>query len=175
MPRPRLKKSPYSNGKWNSVNLKFLSRFMEITGQSTKDVAKKVGCTPQSIVHMLTVDDANLSRIEEIMNYYDCIISLQYRRAEEDTSSINIDNSVLDSIPNKYSGKRLSFIRKALSEYGLTLGELRKSLEDIGGPANKSTIDHWFFSDDIKISHCYNIARAINAELVINISVKQRN
>lgn len=151
----------FKDGHWNVVHLKFLVDFMDAAGLTMTDLSAKMGIVRQTVYHWLVNDDMKLSLVHRLFD--SCGYEIVFSYLKEDTPEhipVTVDMTVLP--PD--NPKRLAFMDTALKRCGLDRVALAERLH-IG----KSTVYHWFRTDDCFISYIYKVAELTGLRLAIRI------
>lgn len=171
-------------GTWPNRNLRFLTSYMDQTGQTVEKIAAKIGISRQGMLNMLHNDNMKLSRAQQIFDADGCTLTFHilvppstentYVERYEHSTTINlaIDNDLLPASTNTDT-TRLGFVREAMRKAGCgTQKDLCRRLAAAGEPASEATVGRWLSDDDLMVSHIYRIAKALDAELEIRIRQK---
>lgn len=162
----------YENGEWKVNRLKFLTEFMRQTCNTTSSIAKKVGVGRQAIYNYLLRDDMSLKMVHQIMDSCGCKIMFSLEKPEEENGNlvIRLNNYFMRNLPEGIRIGRLSFLSIAMQRYGITGKDLSEKLH-----IARSTISTWFVTDNVMISHIYNICEAYGMELKVTITDKDES
>lgn len=150
--------------------LKFFTDFLSAENLSLEDAATIIGMTRPSVSHWISVDDARLDLIQDIIEACDYEFEIFLSRDEKEVDGskrISIDDFVtLDK--KEYRPKRLSFLTLALLRYDIGKTELARSLG-----LGYTSVRYWFSSDTILLSNLFAICEAWN--LSIRISMRKKS
>lgn len=150
--------------------MKFFTDFLSADNLSLEEAANIIGMTRPSISHWISVDDARLDLVQDIIEArgYEFEIFLSREDEEVDGSKrISIDDFITLN-KDEYRPKRLSFLTLALKRYDIGKTELAKSL-GIG----YTCVRYWFSSDTILLSNLFAVCEAWN--LSIRISLRKKS
>lgn len=163
-------KAIYNNGDWKVKNLKFLVQFMQATNNTTSTIAQAVGVTRQAIYNYLLRDDMSTDFIFKIMDALGFKISFKMMKKGEEklmkksNVAIKLNDYFYNVIPDNYNVGKLYFIQAAMQRYHFAGKDIAEKL-GIG----RNTVCCWFARDCVMISHVYNICKAFDLELKIDI------
>lgn len=159
----------YDNGEWKVERLKFLTEFMRQTCNTTSSIAKKVGIGRQAIYNYLIRDNMSLKMVHQIMDACNCKIVFSMQKPEEENRNIviKLNDEFCRYWPEKMRLSKMSFLTIAMSRYGISAKEISEKLH-----IARSTISTWFVTDNVMISHIYDICEAFGLELKIVITDK---
>lgn len=143
--------------KKDSNCLQFLRELIRISGYTYKEIADMSQGQVTQIPYYLNVDSCKLSHALNICN------TIGYRMTME-----MVDENgkyIVNENARVRSGKRLDFLRNALARFGIAQKDVA---EKMGLHAN--TLIYNFQVDDMSIPRIYEIAAALDLELLINIT-----
>ena len=160
-----------SDGEWNNYHLRFINILMTRFGESTGDLATRMGCSKQAINHMLRCDDCMLSRAHDIVEAHNCKLTVKLKAPVQEVQgvTINLEGFTEQSLTTR-TGNRLYFLIEAMSAYGYNIPTLHKVLSQ-KMDVSLSIVRYWLTSaDDMYISWIYKIADAMGSEVMISIT-----
>lgn len=162
-----IKDSQPKRGKKNVTRLKFLVVFTKNLGLTDKDIAEKAGCARNSIQYMWSVDDVMIDRIYTIVE--NCGFTIRFSLennapTKQGTAYLKIDKLAKvtddDVVP-----ARLSFLRIAMKNTGLTTREIAKRLD-----MSENSLFYYFRQDNTSMSFLNRFAEEFGYDLKVNIS-----
>ena len=139
--------------------LQFLLSLLEYKGVAKRELARMLGMTPQSIFTYFKRDDMKLSFAQTVASKlgYELVFRLEKADAQLQSGALEIEAPVGDG-----GLSRLSFLRVALQQYGISRKELAEKLE-----LHYMGVNRWFAVDDIAISYLYEIAQLYGLQVKI--------
>ena len=137
---------------------------MLLVGTDDASLAKEMNISRTSLVRWLKKDDIKVSLLEKIVNHfgYNLTITLSRSPYEGDAP---IES--LDRLAFKYDKGGLPFLCVAMARYGITARELAEKLG-----LDKTTVQHMFAANEIYLSRVFEIAKAFDLSLLIEIRPK---
>lgn len=156
---------------WPLKNLRFLFDFMRRLNLSTQDIAEAVGLNRPAIVRWFYVDDTQVGRIHQIADHYGLEVTFAFEvpRDEENPVDLKIELPAGFDGADEGENKKLTFIRKAMDEAGMSIPNLA---EKIGLTANP--LRAWFVNDDTSISNVVSIAKNTGWRLIVEFHPKKK-
>jgi len=139
--------------------LQFLLSLLEYKGVAKRELARMLGMTPQSIFTYFKRDDMKLSFAQTVASKlgYELVFRLEKADAQLQSGALEIEAPAGDG-----GLSRLSFLRVALQQYGISRKELAEKLE-----LHYMGVNRWFKVDDIAISYLYEIAQLYGLQVKV--------
>ena len=139
--------------------LQFLLSLLEYKGVAKRELARMLGMTPQSIFTYFKRDDMKLSFAQTVASKlgYELVFRLEKADAQLQSGALEIEAPVGDG-----GLSRLSFLRVALQQYGISRKELAEKLE-----LHYMGVNRWFKVDDIAVSYLYEIAQLYGLQVKV--------
>ncbi len=152
----------------------FIRTLMYNAGVSLKDLAKRIGITPQMLSYMFNVsDDCTLDVLYRMMNEIniDCSVSYELPAPKKQKNAANYEfggdvivgkrNILPDYVQNVPADARLRFLADTMKETELNLVEFSDKVGIF-----RQAFRRFFEKDDMKISQICDIANALGAKIV---------
>lgn len=160
----------YEKGQWKVKNLKFLAQFMKSMGLTTGDLAKAVNLQRHSVTRWFLVDDAYLSKVQQIAEAYGCEFIISYEVPQDfiENTKLVIDTKISRIEDIYVEDCRLAFLRRAMLQSKLSVKALATTVS-----LTRSSINRWFKKDDITFRYIYQIAEAMGWTLNMCFKAKQ--
>ncbi len=139
--------------------LQFLLSLLEYKGVAKRELARMLGMTPQSIFTYFKRDDMKLSFAQTVASKlgYELVFRLEKADAQLQSGALEIEAPAGDG-----GLSRLSFLRVALQQYGISRKELAEKLE-----LHYMGVNRWFKVDDIAVSYLYEIAQLYGLQVKV--------
>lgn len=134
--------------------LRFFVEFMRRLGLGMDDVAVAAKTGEAAVRHWFIVDSINIKKLTDVAEYYgyDLVFSYEVPALKIDGVNLTIEEPSPDQSKLDMT-RRLSFIRVAMVQNGVTVTELAKRLA-----VTRDTIQRAFRNDNISIDYVYMIA-----------------
>ena len=173
---PRLKRVPVEeekprtktpNSESTGKKMGFFVDLLNLSHISYDNAAALAGMSKSCIYYWITVDNAKLSQVMNVIEGLGYSLRIILSRNEGDDAKITpVDiNDLLMS--NNCKPKRLSFLTIALVKYAISKKDLASRLN-----VTNKTIGYYFSQDDILISRIFDIAKA--CDLSVNFDIVKR-
>ena len=143
--------------KKDSNCLQFLRELIRISGYTYKEISDMSNGQVTQIPYYLNVDSCKLSHALNICNTIGYCMTMEM-----------VDENGKYTVNKKArvrSGKRLDFMCNAFSRFGITQKDVAEIMK-----LHANTLVYNFQVDDMSIPRIYEIAAALELELLINIS-----
>lgn len=180
-----------AEGNTDSRRLAFIDNILKAYGINHKELALKLGCTPQNVYWIFGVtDDCALSRAEQMLAALGLRlqVTLERNNGVQTPQKLNDAQFVSNNVRNRIQGTLPEAMKttarqlpgyitacpdearlKFLADYILTLGLPAVTIERNAGMTH-GNLFNFFKRDDINISKIFDIVQATGGEIVWNVN-----
>lgn len=145
--------------------LQFIESLLAVKGVSKRELARRMGMSPQNLFIYFQRDDMRLSVAQAAAAELGCDLTFALEREEASTSPLVMD---IESLVGQNGLTRLAFLRVAFSMYGISRKDVAEKLG-----LNYTGVNRWFRVDDIAINYIFKIADCYGLKVRPIIKTKQ--